>query len=99
NRNVYVRVLQTFAASNLLAGLEEYFEQEDIQNYMVLSHSIKGACRNIGANDVADMAYELEKAGKRSDMPYIWDHHREFADAYGKLLKKVTKAVLDYQNQ
>lgn len=99
NRNVYVRVLQTFAASNLLAGLEEYFEQEDIQNYMVLSHSIKGACRNIGANDVADMAFELEKAGKRSDMPYIWDHHRDFADAYGKLLKKITKAVLDYQNQ
>jgi len=99
NRNVYVRVLQTFAASNLLAGLEEYFEQEDIQNYMVLSHSIKGACRNIGANQVADMAYELEKAGKRSDMPYIWDNHRDFADAYGKLLKKITKALLDYQNQ
>lgn len=99
NRNVYVRVLQTFAASNLLAGLEEYFEQEDIQNYMVLSHSIKGACRNIGANDVADMAFELEKAGKRSDMPFIWDNHRDFADAYGKLLKKITKALLDYQNQ
>lgn len=99
SQNVYVRVLQTFAASNLLAGLEEYFEQEDVQNYMVLSHSIKGACRNIGANDVADMAYELEKAGQRSDMPYIWDNHREFADAYGKLLKKVTKALLDYQNQ
>ena len=99
SQNVYVRILQTFASSNLLSGLEEYFEKEDIQNYMVLSHSIKGACRNIGANDVADMAFELEKAGKRQDMPYIWDNHREFADAYGKLLKKVTKALLDYQNQ
>ncbi len=99
NRNVYVRVLQTFASSNLLAGLEEYFEKEDIQNYMVLSHSIKGACRNIGANKVADMAFELEKAGKREDLPYIWDNHREFADEYGRLLKKVTKGLLDYQNQ
>ena len=99
SQNVYVRILQTFASSNLLSGLEEYFEKEDIQNYMVLSHSIKGACRNIGANDVADMAFEMEKAGKRQDVPYIWDNHRDFADAYGKLLKKVTKALLDYQNQ
>lgn len=99
SQNVYVRILQTFASSNLLAGLEEYFEKEDFQNYMVLSHSIKGACRNIGAKKEAEMAYKLEMAGKNNDNSYIWDNHRDFADAYGKLLKKVTKALLDYQNQ
>lgn len=99
SKNVYVRVLQTFASSNMQAGLEEYFEKEDIHNYTVLSHSIKGACRNIGATRVGDMAYALENAGSRGDITYIWDHHREFANAYGDLIKKVTKAVLDYQNQ
>ena len=67
NRNVYIRILQTFSSSNLHSGLETYYEASDWNNYEVIAHSIKGACRNIGAEDIAEKAYQLELAGKRGD--------------------------------
>lgn len=98
NKNAYIRVLNTFAASNLLAGLEEYLEKKDPQNYSVIAHSIKGACRNIGALEVGDIAYDMELAGKNNDMEYLQTHHKEFAAKYGDVLRLVTKALIQHQN-
>ena len=50
------------------------------------SHSIKGASQSVGALDVADMAYGLERAAKRGDITYIWDHHEEMTTTYAKIL-------------
>ena len=98
NKNAYIRVLSTFAASNLLAGLEEYLNKEDADNYSVIAHSIKGACRNIGAKEVGDIAYDMELAGKNNDMEYIKEHHKEFAKEYGDVLRLVTKALIEHQS-
>ncbi len=98
NKNAYIRVLNTFAASNLLAGLEEYLDKEDPVNYSVIAHSIKGACRNIGAMEVGDIAYDMELAGQNKDMDYIKEHHDEFAKEYGDVLRLVTKALIEHQN-
>lgn len=97
NRNVYIRVLQTFASSNLLAGLEDYYDHEDIENYTIIAHAIKGACANIGANRVSKLAQELEKAGKADDWVFIWEHHREFADAYADTLRLLTRELIKHQ--
>ena len=98
NKNAYVRVLNTFASSNLLAGLEDYLEKKDAANYSVIAHSIKGACRNIGANDVADIAYDMELAGQNEDIDYIKEKHDEFANAYRDVLRLVTKALIEHQS-
>lgn len=94
SKNVYIKVLQTFASSNLLPGLNKYFDKEDIENYTVLAHSMKGACRNIGANAAADMAFELEKAGKRDDWDFIDRYHGKFVEEYSNVVRIVTKALL-----
>ena len=90
--DVYFDILQTYAASNLINTLNDYFEKEDLENYEVAVHSIKGASRNIGAHDIADKAYSLERAAKRKDLNYIWDNHQDLMDEYSdmiKLLKKI----------
>ena len=94
SKSVYVKVLTTFASSNLLAGLQEYFEKGDLENYTVMAHSIKGACRNIGANDVADQAYELECAGKDEDVEFINKYHKTFCENYIEVIRTVTKALI-----
>lgn len=91
---VYIKVLQTFSSSNMSASLQEYFEQQDMQNYGIIAHSIKGACRNIGAMAIADEAYELEKAGKEADFLYIQDHHEQFMEKYQGTMSTVTRALL-----
>lgn len=94
SRNVYIKILQTFASSNLLPGLNKYFDNSDWENYTVMAHSMKGACRNIGANRAADLAFELEKAGKRSDIDYIKKNHAEFVEEYSNVVRTVTRALL-----
>ena len=98
NKNAYIRVLSTFASSNLLAGLEEYLNKNDAANYAVIAHSIKGACRNIGAGEVGDIAYDMELAGQNNDMDYIKEHHDEFAQMYGDVLRVITKALIEHQS-
>ena len=95
SKNVYIKVLTTFASSNLLASIQEYFEKGDMENYTVMAHSMKGACRNIGANDVADQAYELECAGKDEDVEFINKYHKTFCENYSEVVKTVTKALID----
>lgn len=91
SRSAYFEVLQTFAASNLANVLNTYFENEDLDNYAVTAHSIKGACKNIGAHDIADKAYSLERAGKRGDIAFIWDHHEEMVEEYTAMIRMLKK--------
>ncbi len=91
SQSAYFEVLQTFAASNLANVLNTYFEKEDLENYSVTAHSIKGACKNIGAHDIADKAYSLERAGKRGDITFIWDHHEEMVEEYVAMIKMLKK--------
>ncbi|MBR3636761.1 MAG: response regulator [Lachnospiraceae bacterium] len=95
SKSVYLKVLTTFASSNLLASLQEYFIKGDLENYTVMAHSIRGACRNIGANDVADQAYELECAGRDEDVEFINKYHKTFCENYSEVLRIVTKALVE----
>lgn len=88
---VYFDLLRTYASSNLVNNLNAFFEAEDITNYAITAHSIKGASRNIGAHDIADKAYSLERAGNRGDITFIWDNHQDLVDEYTELIKLLKK--------
>ena len=87
NVDVFFDLLQTYASSNMANILNDYFEKEDMENYAVTAHSIKGASKNIGAHDIADKAYSLERAGNRKDINYIWDNHEEFVTEYAGMVR------------
>lgn len=95
---VYVKILQTFSSSNLSAGLEKCLEEQDWKNYEVMVHSIKGACRNIGAEMTADAAYALELAAKRNDIHFIEANHDELANSYAELVSQITRAIINNQS-
>ena len=94
NRNVYIQILRTFSSSNLAAGLESYYEDSDWKNYEVIAHSVKGACRNIGANEIGEKAYQLELAGKKGDETFIRANHNDFLNEYKELISSITKAII-----
>ena len=91
NVDGYIELLKTYAGSNLVNLLNEFYEQEDLENYGVTAHSIKGASQSIGALDVADMAYGMERAAKRGDITFIWDHHEEMTEMYTQILNMLKK--------
>ncbi|MCR4586131.1 MAG: response regulator [Lachnospiraceae bacterium] len=85
-KDTYIELLRTYSGSNLAYLLDEFYEKEDMENYAITAHSIKGASLSVGATDIADMAYSLERAAKRGDINYIWDHHEELTEEYKKIL-------------
>lgn len=89
NVDVFFDLLQTYATSTMASVLDDLFEKEDLENYQVIAHSIKGASKNIGAHDVAEKAYALERAAERKDINFIWDNHEELIDEYSKILKQL----------
>lgn len=54
--------------------------------YTIEVHALKSASRQIGANTLADMAAELEKAGNARDNFYIRSHTDEMLDKYRSYL-------------
>lgn len=48
-----------------LAKLEEAFHSGDLERLGKVGHTIKGALLNLGLHDCADLAYEIEKKGKK----------------------------------
>ena len=96
NVEIYFDLLQTYATSNLANVLNDFLEKEDLVNYAVTAHSIKGASRNIGAHDVADLAYSLERAGERQDIKYIWDNHDELVEEYTGLMRMLKRIFFNH---
>ena len=91
NVDAYFELLKTYASSNLINLLQGFYDKEDITNYTVIAHSIKGASQSVGASDVADKAYALERAGKRGDIAFIWDNHDDLVEEYGEILNMLKK--------
>ena len=75
--------LDTDAALSLLGSKDLYMKVlKDWVNYTVEVHALKSASRQIGANELADMAMELERAGHENDIDYINDNTRSALDKY-----------------
>ncbi|MBR5420802.1 MAG: response regulator [Lachnospiraceae bacterium] len=89
----YYELLRTYAHSDLSGELQRYFDEEDLPNYTVCAHSIKGASRSVGALQLADRAQELEEAGKRGDISFIWDHHDDVLSEYQSLIEHLSEDI------
>ncbi|SHI31243.1 Hpt domain-containing protein [Pseudobutyrivibrio xylanivorans] len=52
-------------------SVESYLSQKNIQNYTVEVHSLKTTCRMIGAIDLGEEFFALEKLGKENNLAEI----------------------------
>ena len=50
-----------------IRNLEEVLDQGDLEQLGKAGHTIKGALLNLGLNECAEMAYEIEAGGKAGD--------------------------------
>ncbi len=54
-----------------IALAETYLTDKDLQNFTVLVHSLKTTCRMIGAMDIGEDFYTLEKLGKGGNLDQL----------------------------
>ena len=67
-------------------NLSRYFEEQDWKNYVICVHALKGNAKGIGADELSEMARELEMAGKENRTEYILEHHEAMMTNHDRLL-------------
>lgn len=64
------------------AIIREAYEKEDWPRYTIEVHALKSLSRQIGAQELADMAADLEKAGNAKDADFIREHTEPMLHKY-----------------
>lgn len=73
DKALYGKVLHDFhlILTEKEEALRDFLKKGDMHGYSIIVHSLKGNARNVGADGLADEAFELEKmskAGRREDV-------------------------------
>lgn len=92
----YLFILKTYSDSvdDKSRQLEECLEEERIEDYSLLAHSLKSMSESIGAKRLHDMAKALEKAGREGDLETLKKDTPLFLTEY-RSLGSALKAALE----
>lgn len=95
SRELYISLLQTYldGSEERIRKLEECKNKEDIFNYDITIHGLKGISASIGADSMAVAAAGLEEACKdpQTAMTYIQMNHDQAVSQYRELLEQIKK--------
>lgn len=95
SRELYISLLQTYldGSEERIRKLEECKNKEDIFNYDITIHGLKGISASIGADSMAVAAAGLEEACKdpQTAMTYIQMNHDQAVSRYRELLDQIKK--------
>ncbi|MCR4780658.1 MAG: response regulator [Ruminiclostridium sp.] len=97
----YTDLLNTFAAEHdaKSAELRKAFEERDWKLYRTKVHALKSAARTIGADALADLAFEHEKAAKDEQGEFITDGFERLEAAYSGVVGEIVKVCGDPLNK
>ncbi len=84
----YIEILQLFVedSEEKRERLHGFLEEENWKDYGILVHALKSNMRSLGANELADRAFALEKAAKASDGVFVKENHKSFVLEWQLLL-------------
>ena len=98
DETLYGKVLHDFYSilQEKETALQDFLGKGDMPGYAIIVHSLKGNARNVGADDLADEAFELEKmskAGQLEDVtvrsPILFSMMKNMRNSLGVFLKSV----------
>lgn len=69
----YNEILEDFYSEldDKISNLEEYKNNSDMENYSILVHALKGECKYLGFNELADICYNHQLKSEENDINYI----------------------------
>jgi CheY-like chemotaxis protein len=68
-------------------------ETENMKNYAIYIHGIKGSCRNICAEELSNEAEALEKAAKAGDYDFVFANSHGFLAKAEKLIENINETL------
>ena len=100
DEETYMGVLRSYAFNTLpLLDSIEHFSDDDLPEYAITVHGIKGSSRGVLADMVGDSAELLEKAAKSGDVIFVRKHNAEFIAAARKLIRDIEEMLAENDNR
>ncbi len=92
---LYKEVLSMFCeqCEEYLPQLEKSFKENDWQQYIVITHGLKGNALNIGAVNFSKLSLQHEQAGKNNDIEYIQKEYDNYVEILNSLINIIKKMI------
>jgi len=90
----FMRIMRSFveSARSLLGAMKEV-TQDNIANYAIAVHGLKGSSRSICADMVGDLAEALEKAAKTGDFDFVRANNPNLVEAVNELIAYINDII------
>ena len=69
--------------------IEADYEQKNMEDYRIRVHALKSTAKMIGAENLSDLAKDLEMAAKEKDWDFIEKNHKEVLDQYAAAVVEI----------
>ncbi len=70
--------------------LNEYIDSEDMENYAVVVHAIKGDSKYLGFTKLADMALAHQLKAQDNDISYVKSNFDDLMDEISRIIEVVS---------
>lgn len=75
------------------AKLDEYIENNDMDNYSIEVHSLKSDSKYLGFTSLAGISFEHEAKSREKDLEYIKDNYNKLKDELDKMIDISNKYI------
>ena len=98
NMDMYMSILKTLSSEydNYVLNLTTSLENNDLANYGIYIHSVKGALASIGATTLSNFAKELELKAKSGDGVFVHGNADEMLVRFSTLINAIRKIIESY---
>ena len=80
-------------------SIEQHFESKEWKEYTIEVHALKSTSRQVGGDELADLAAELENAGKNMDIDFIEANTGRAMAMYRELREKLIPFFPDIKDE
>lgn len=84
DKDFYLELLKDFTELTIKEELTRFLKEDDAQNYCIRIHGFKNNAYSIGAKEIGDLAFEMEKLSKdflSDSIPELQKHMFELYDS------------------
>ena len=86
SKDLYLNIVEMFVndKEEKQVQLKQFMTDQNAHDYGIKVHALKGDARTLGADSLADVAYEHEKQSKAGNLAYVEEHWDELVERWDR---------------
>ncbi len=90
----YLELLKDFTELTIKDELNRFLKEEDAKNYCIRVHGFKNNAYSIGAKEIGDLAYELEKITKNDMFDKVQELQAHMFELYDSVCRRYNEVLV-----